>query len=150
MLSAARRTVLHYKTNVKEEVKNMKKLLFAVTVLTVIAFTFGAMAAQQKAAPAPEKAASAKEAWHAARGVIEKIDAATKTFEANSLTKVKGKYVPTGKMTTIATDDKTKFFTLVKGKEKKVGFADLKVGMTIGFTYKIVEGKNLALSVEVR
>jgi hypothetical protein len=135
---------------VKEEVKNMKKLLFVATVLTVIAFTLGAMAAQQKAAPAPAKAAPAGNAWQAARGVIEKIDAAAKTFEINSLFKVKGKYVLTGKMATIATDDKTKLFTLVNGKEKKLSFADLKTGMTLWITYKVEGGKNIARSVEVR
>jgi hypothetical protein len=128
----------------------MKKLIFVAVVVAVVALAFGALAAQQKATPAPAKTAPAGTAFQAAKGVIEKIDAAAKTFEINTLFKVKGKYTLTGKMLTLTTDDKTKFFTLVNRKEKKLSFADLKVGMTLGISYKVEAGKNIAISVEVR
>ncbi len=127
----------------------MKKLIFVVVVLTAVAFAFGALAAQQKATPPPAKAAPAAEVWNVAKGRIEKIDAAAKTFDVKQLIKVKGKYVLEGKVTTIATDDKTTFFTVVKGKEKKLGFADLKAGMNVGVKYKVEAGKNIAASVRV-
>jgi hypothetical protein len=128
----------------------MKKLIFVATVLTVVAFAFGAIAAQQKATPPPAKATAATEVWDVAKGRIEKIDAAAKTFEVKSLVKVNGKYVLEGKMKTIAIDDKTKFFTVTeKGKEKKLGFADLKTGMDVAVKYKVEAGKNIATSVKV-
>jgi len=125
----------------------MKKLMFVAVVLTVVVFALGAIA-QQKGAPA--KPAPKGETWLAARGTIEKIDAAAKTFEIDVMSKVKGKYVSTGKKMTLTTDDKTKFFTRVQGKEKKLSFADLKVGMNVGVSYKVATGKNTAISVEVR
>jgi len=128
----------------------MKKLIFVTVVLAVVALAFGALAAQQKATPPAAKAAPAAEVWNVARGRIEKIDAAAKTFDVKSLVKIKGKYVLEGKMTTIATDDKTKFFTITeKGKEKKLSFADLKTGMDVGVKYKVEAGKNIATSVKV-
>ncbi len=126
----------------------MKKLIFVVVVLTAVAFAFGAIAAQQKATPPTAKAAPA-EVWNVAKGRIEKIDAAAKTVDVKQLIKVKGKYVLEGKVTTIATDDKTTFFTVVKGKEKKLGFADLKAGMDVSAKYKVEAGKNIATSVRV-
>jgi hypothetical protein len=126
----------------------MKKLILAVAVLTAVAFAFGAMAAQQKAAP-PAKPAPVAEAWNVAQGVIEKIDAAAKTFEAKTKVKVKGKKAMEEKMITIATDGKTKFFTVMKEKEKKLAFADLKTGMNVSVIYKVEAGKNIAKSVKV-
>jgi hypothetical protein len=127
----------------------MKKLIFVATVLTVVAFASGALAAQQKATPAPAKAAPAAQAWNVAVGVLEKIDAAAKTFDFKKIVKPKGKKA-IETMMTFATDDKTKFFTITeKGKEKKLGFADLKTGMNLAINYKVEAGKNIATSVKV-
>jgi len=125
----------------------MKKLLFVATVLTVIAFTFGAIA-QQKTAPA--KPAPAADVWNAAIGVLEKIDSATKTFDFKKIVTPKGKKA-VETMMTFATDDKTKIFKLVeKNKEKKLSFSDLKTGQTLWITYKVEAGKNMALTIEIR
>jgi hypothetical protein len=148
--SATRRMIFLTKpTSKKEEVENMKRLIFVTVVLIVVAFAFGAIAAQQKATSPAAKAAPAADVWNVAKGRIEKIDAAAKTFDVKSVVKVKGKYVLAGKVTTIAADDNTKFFTVVKGKEKKLGFADLKTGMDVGVKYKVEAGKNIATSVRV-
>ena len=128
----------------------MKKLIFIATVLTVVAFAFGAIAAQQKATPPPAKAAPAAQTWQVAVGSIEKIDAAAKTLEVKTKIKVKGKRAMEEKMMAFATDDKTKFFTITdKGKEKKLGFADLKTGMKVTVNYKVEAVKNIASSVKV-
>ena len=58
----SRRLREQYKTNVKEEVKDMKKVIFIAAVLTVVAFAFGAMA-QQKTTPPPAKPAPAADVW---------------------------------------------------------------------------------------
>jgi Cu/Ag efflux protein CusF len=130
---------------VEEEVKDMKKVIFVAAVLTLVAFTFGAVAAQQKAAPAP-----AAQTWNAAVGVLEKIDSATKTFDFKKIVKPKGKPAIETKMT-FATDDNTKIFMLdEKRKEKKLSFDYLKTGMTLWITYKVEGGKNMATSIEVR
>jgi hypothetical protein len=135
------------KNNAKEEVTDMKKLIFVATVLTVVAFAFGAIAAQQKATPPPAKAAPA-DVWNVAPGVIEKIDAAAKTLEVKTKIKVSPKKPAVVTMMTFATNDKTKFFTVVKGKEKKFDFADLKTGMKVTVNYKVEAGKNIAISVK--
>ncbi|MCJ7663285.1 MAG: hypothetical protein MUO24_03485 [Desulfobacterales bacterium] len=127
----------------------MKKLIFVVAVLTVIAFAFGAMA-QQKGTPSPAKAAPAADSWHAAVGVLEKIDAAAKAFDFKKIVKPKGKQA-TETMMTFATDGKTKIYMLAeKKKEKKLPFAYLKTGMTLWITYKVEAGKNIAKTIEVR
>jgi hypothetical protein len=128
------------KLNAQEEVKNMKKLIFVAVVLTVVAFAFGALA----------QPAHAAEVWNAAVGVIEKIDAAAKTFDFKKIVQPKGqKAIET--MMTFATDDKTKIFILEeKNKEKKLSFADLKTGQTLWITYRVEGGKNIAISIEIR
>jgi Cu/Ag efflux protein CusF len=129
----------------------MKKLIFVVAVLTVVAFAFGALAAQQKAAPAPAKAAApAAQTWNAATGSLEKIDAAAKTFDFKKIVTPKGKK-PIETMMTFATDDKTKIFKLVENnKEEKLSFDYLKTGQTLWIIYKVEGGKNMATKIEIR
>jgi hypothetical protein len=128
----------------------MKKLIFVVAVLAVVAFAFGALAAQQKATAAPAKAAPAAQTWNAATGTLEKIDAAAKAFDFKKIVKPKkGKAIET--MMTFATNDNTKIFMLAeKNKEKKLSFADLKTGQTLWITYTVEGGKNIAKTIEIR
>ena len=127
----------------------MKKLIFVATVLTVVAFAFGALA-QQKTSPPPAKPAPAADVWNAAVGVLEKIDAAAKTFDFKKIVTPKGKK-PIETMMTFATNDKTKIFKLgEKKKEIKLSFADLKTGQTLWITYRVEGGKNMATKIEIR
>ena len=127
----------------------MKKLIFIATVLTVVAFAFGAMA-QQKGTPSPAQPAPAAGSWFAAVGVLEKIDAAAKTFDFKKIVQPKGKKA-IETMMTFATDDKTKIFILTdKLKEKILSFDYLKTGQTLWITYKVEAGKNMAKTIEVR
>lgn len=126
----------------------MKKLIFVATVITVV-FAFGAMA-QQTGTPSPAKPAPAADSWNAAVGVLEKIDAAAKTFDFKKIVQPKGKKA-IETMMTFATDDKTNIFILgEKNKEKKLSFDYLKTGMTLWITYKVEGGKNMAKTIEVR
>lgn len=127
----------------------MKKLIFVAVVLTVVAFAFGAIA-QQKGAPSPAQPAPVGDVWNAAVGTLEKIDAATKTFDFKKIVTPKGKKA-IETMMTFATDDNTKIFKLdEKLKEKKLPFDYLKPGQTLWITYKVVGGKNIAKTIEVR
>ncbi len=127
----------------------MKKLIFVATVITVVAFAFGALA-QQKGTPSPAGPAPAADSWFAAVGVLEKIDAAAKTFDFKKIVQPKGKKA-IETMMTFATDDKTKIFILAeKKKEKILSFDYLKTGQTLWITYKVEAGKNMAKTIEVR
>jgi hypothetical protein len=134
----------------------MKKVMIFVAVLTMVAFAFGAMAAEQKAAPAPAKAAPApaKPAPAPAKpapapkiekfsGAISAVNAIAKTFDVKKMVTVKGKKEE--KVMTFATDDKTK---ITKGKEVKA-FADLKAGMEVSVEYNKLADKNLATAVKI-
>ena len=126
----------------------MKKIIFLVALITLVAFVSGAMAQQQK--PAPAKAAvtpavtpapAAPAATKAApvkiekfSGAIEKIDEMTKAVV------VKGKK----EEKTFATDDKTK---ITKGKEL-LPFADLKKGMNVSIGYKKDGDKMVAVTIK--
>jgi 2-oxoglutarate dehydrogenase E2 component (dihydrolipoamide succinyltransferase) len=129
----------------------------------MVAFAFGAMAAEQKAAPAPAKAAPApakaapapaKAAPAPAKpapapkmekfsGAIASVNAIAKTFDVKKMVTVKGKKEE--KVMTFATDDKTK---ITKGKEVKA-FADLKAGMDVSVAYNKMADKNLATAVKI-
>ena len=127
----------------------MKKLIFVAVVLTVVAFAFGAIA-QQKGTTSPAQPAPAADVWNAAVGVLEKIDAAAKTFEFKKIVKPKGKSA-IETMMTFATNDKTKIFKLdEKNKEKKLSFDYLKTGQTLWIIYKVEAGKNMATKIEIR
>ena len=127
----------------------MKKLIFLAVVLTVVAFAFGAIA-QQKGAPPPAQPAPTADAWNAVVGVLDKIDAAAKTFDFKKIVTPEGKKA-IEIMMTFATDDKTKIFKLVENKkEKKLSFDYLKTGQTLWITYKVEAGKNMAKTIEVR
>jgi hypothetical protein len=110
----------------------MKKVMVFVAVLTMVAFAFGAMAAEKaKTAPAPK--------MQKIRGIIVMIDARAKTFDVKT---VKGK--EEGKVMTFATDQLKKI-EVVKTQKKRT-FADLKEGMDVSVEYK-AEAKNQAIVV---
>ena len=126
----------------------MKKLLFIIAALAVFGFVFGSLAAEQKSTPS--KTAPVAEAWFAAVGVLEKIDAAAKSFEFKKIVKAPNKPAVETKMS-FATNDKTKIFKLgEKNKEVKQSFADLKAGQTLWITYYVEGGKNIAKTIEIR
>ena len=114
----------------------MKKVMMVVAVLTMVAFAFGAIAAEKaKTAPAPK--------MEKFGGAIAKIDAVAKTFDVKKMVTVKGKKEE--KVMTFATDAKTK---ITKGKEVKA-FADLKMDMEVAVEYNKLADKNLALAVKI-
>ena len=121
----------------------MKKVMVFVAVLTMVAFAFGAMAAEQKAAPAkaaPAKAAPAKPAKvEKFNGAITAVNAMAKTFDVKKMVK------KVEKVMTFTVTDKTK---IMKGKEVKA-FADLKAGMDVSVEYTVEAGKNTAASVKI-
>ena len=107
-----------------------------VAVLTMVAFAFGAIAAEKaKTTPAPKVEKFS--------GAIAKIDAVAKTFDVKKMVTVKGKKEE--KVMTFATDAKTK---ITKGKEAKA-FADLKMEMDVTVEYNKLPEKNLALTVKI-
>jgi hypothetical protein len=116
----------------------MKKVMIFVAVLTMVAFAFGALAAEKaKTAPAP---APKMEKFS---GAIAKVDGPAKTFDVKKMVTVKGKKEE--KVMTFATDAKTK---ITKGKEVKA-FADLKAGMDVKVEYTVEAGKNMASAVKI-
>jgi hypothetical protein len=116
----------------------MKKVMIFVAVLTMVAFAFGAMAAEKaQTAPAP---APKMEKFS---GAIAKVDGPAKTFDVKKMVTVKGKKEE--KVMTFATDAKTK---ITKGKEVKA-FADLKAGMDVKVEYTVEAGKNMASAVKI-
>ncbi len=117
----------------------MKKVMVFVAVLTMVAFAFGALAAE-KTAPAKPAPAPKMQKFS---GAIAKVDGPAKTFDVKKMVTVKGKKEE--KVMTFATDAKTK---ITKGKEVKA-FADLKAGMEVTVDYKVEMGKNLAVDVKI-
>jgi len=120
----------------------MKKLILLVAILTLVAFVPGAMA-QQKAAPAPEKAAAPAPAPKAEKpmkfsGMIEKVDEMGKAID------VKGKVQKEDKVMTFGTNDKTK---ITKGTDT-LSFADLKKGMSVSVDYKKDGDKMVAVAIK--
>jgi len=127
----------------------MKKVMIFVAVLTMVAFAFGAMAAEQKTttapaktAPAPAKPAPAPK-MEKFSGAIAAVNALAKTFDVKKMVTVKGKKQE--KVMTFDTTDKTK---ITKGKEVKA-FADLKAGMDVSVEYTVAAGKNTASAVKI-
>ncbi len=124
----------------------MKKVMIFVAVLTMVAFAFGAMAAETaktapaKPAPAPAKPAPAPKNFS---GAIAAVNALAKTFDVKKMVTVKGKKQE--KVMTFDTTDKTK---ITKGKEVKA-FADLKAGMDVTVEYTVAAGKNTASAVKI-
>ncbi len=125
----------------------MKKMIFLVALLTLVAFVSGAMAQQKPApakpaatpAPAPKPAAPEKPKLEKFSGVIETVDEMAKAIE------VKGKVKKEEKTLTFATDDKTK---ITRGKDT-LSFADLKKGMNVSVEYKKVGDKMVAVTIKV-
>jgi hypothetical protein len=114
----------------------MKKVMVFVAVLAMVAFAFGAMAAQKtKTAPAPK--------MEKFSGAIAAVNPLAKTFDVKKMVTVKGKKQE--KVMTFDTTDKTK---ITKGKEVKT-FADLKEGMNVKVEYKVEMGKNMAEVVKI-
>ncbi len=120
----------------------MKKVMIFVAVLTMVAFAFGAMAAEQKTTTAPAKTTPAPK-MEKFSGAIAKVDGPAKTFDVKKMVTVKGKKEE--KVMTFATDAKTK---ITKGKEVKA-FADLKAGMDVKVEYTVEAGKNMASAVKI-
>ncbi len=119
----------------------MKKMIVLVAVLTMVAFAFGAMAAEQKATPTQKATPAPK--IEKFSGAISSVNAITKTFDVKKMVTEKGKKVE--KVMTFATDEKTK---ITKGKEVKA-FADLKAGMDVKVEYNKLADKNLATAVKI-
>ena len=126
----------------------MKKIMIFVAVLTMVAFAFGAMAAETaktapaKPAPAPAKPAPAPK-MEKFSGAIAAVNALAKTFDVKKMVTVKGKKEE--KVMTFDTTDKTK---ITKGKEVKT-FAELKAGMDVSVKYTVAAGKNTASAVKI-
>jgi hypothetical protein len=120
----------------------MKKMIFLVAVLTVVAFaSAGVMAAGQTAASSTAKPAPVKlEKFY---GKIEKIDEMTKAVDVGERVKVKGKMEE--KILTFATDEKT----TITMAGKTLAFADLKAGMNVSVQYKKEGDKNIAAAIKV-
>ncbi len=121
----------------------MKKVMIFVAVLTMVAFAFGAMAAETaKTAPAKPAPAPAPK-MEKFSGAIAAVNALAKTFDVKKMVTVKGKKQE--KVMTFDTTDKTK---ITKGKEVKT-FADLKTGMDVSVEYTVAAGKNTASAVKI-
>jgi len=121
----------------------MKKIIFLVALVTLAAFVSGVMA-QGKSATAPAKAAPAttapeKPAGEKFRGVIEKVDGATKTII------VKGKVQKEEKTLTFIIDEKTK---IAKDKTA-LPFSELKKGMEVSVGYIKDGDKLIAVGIRV-
>jgi len=119
----------------------MKKIVILVSVLTLVAFVFGAMA-QPKPAPAPAAPAPApaeKAKMEKFSGTIGKVDDMAKMIE------VKGKVKKEEKTLTFGVDDKTKI-TKAKAELK---LADLKEGMPASVEYKKEGEKMIATAIKV-
>jgi len=123
----------------------MKKMIFLVALLTLVAFVSGVMAATPAPAPkptatpapAPEKPKPVKTEKFS--GAIEKIDEMAKAID------VKGKVKKEEKTLTFATDDKTK---ITRGKDT-LSFADLKKGMNASVEYQKAGDKLTAVTIKV-
>ena len=127
----------------------MKKMIFLVALLTLVAFVSGVMAATPApapkpapapapaSAPAPEKPKPAK--IEKFSGVIDKVDEMTKAID------VKGKVQKEEKTLTFATNEKTK---ITRGKDT-LSFADLKKGMSASVEYQKVGDKMTAVAIKV-
>jgi len=129
----------------------MKKMVFLVALLTLVAFVCGAMA-QQKPAPAPAKPATTPAPTPAPgpekpkpakvekfSGAIEKVDEMAKAIL------VKGKVKKEEKTMTFATDEKTK----ITKAGKPLAFADVKAGMDVSVEYKKDGDKMTATAIKV-
>ena len=119
----------------------MKKIIFLVALITLVAFVSGAMAAKKEPAPAKPATTGAPEkpAMEKFRGVIEKVDGATKTLV------VKGKVKKEEKTLTFIVDDKTK---IVKDKSP-LPFAELKKEMGVAIEYTKDGDKLTAVGIRV-
>jgi len=122
----------------------MKKVILLVALLTLVAFTSGAIA-QQKPAPAkpvataaPAPAPAPTEKPKKFSGTIEKVDEMAKAID------IKGKVKKEEKTLTIAVDDNTK----ITKAGKTMAFADLKNGMHVSLEYKKDGDKMIAVTIK--
>ena len=123
----------------RKEVKQMKKLILLVAVMSMVVFVSGTMA-QQKAAPAPAKPMSTAPApekpmkMEKFSGMVEKVDEAAKMVD-----------VKRGKKTmSFALDDQTK----ITKAGKEMALADVKKGMNVAVEYKKEGDKMIATAVK--
>jgi Cu/Ag efflux protein CusF len=118
----------------------LKKVIFLIALMTLVAFTSGVMA-QQK--PAPTKPAAtpipAPAEVEKFIGMIEKVDQMAKAIV------VKGKVKKEEKTLTFVVDDKTK----IQKAGKDVPFADLKKDMQVSVEYKKEGEKMIATMIKV-
>lgn len=118
----------------------MKKVIFLIALMTLVAFTSGVMA-QQK--PAPTKPAAtpipAPAEVEKFIGMIGKVDQMAKAIV------VKGKVKKEEKTLTFVVDDKTK----IQKAGKDVPFADLKKDMQVSVEYKKEGEKMIATMIKV-
>jgi Cu/Ag efflux protein CusF len=112
----------------------MKKIIVLVSLLTLIAFVFGAIAQ-----PKPSPAAAPAPAPMKFSGKIAKVD------EMGKMIDVKGKVKKEGKTMTFAIDDMAK---ITKGKAE-MKMADLKEGTMVSVEYKKESDKMIATAVKL-
>ena len=129
-----------------------KTILMGIVALAIsVAFVSVGMAQQTPAAaqkpaaaqapaavqkPASAQTAPAKENWEKVRGVIEKVDEATKEVTVQT---------QKDKMMTFSVGEKTK----ISGANTKLPFSDLKKGMSVTVEYKKEGNKPLAAWIDV-
>jgi Cu/Ag efflux protein CusF len=112
----------------------MKKIVVLVSLLTLVAFVFGAFAQPKPASePAP---APAMEKFS---GMIEKVDQVAKTIE------VKGRVKKEHKTMTFAVDEMTK----ISKAKAELKLADLKKGMAAHVEYKKDGDKMTAVAIKL-
>ena len=112
----------------------MKKIIVLVSLLTLVAFVFGAIAQ-----PKPSPAAAPAPAPMKFSGTIAKVD------EMGKMIDVKGKVKKEEKTMTFAIDDITKI-TKAKAEMK---MADLKEGVKVSVEYKKEGDKMIAMAVKL-
>ena len=115
-----------------------KRMLMSIVALAIsLAFVSGGMA-QQKPAPAqptPAQVAPAKQSWEKAKGMIEKVDEATKEVVVQTQKE---------KMT-FSVGEKTRITEM----SNKTPLSALKKGMQVTVEYKKEGNKNLAEWIDV-
>jgi Cu/Ag efflux protein CusF len=128
---------LNRKRPKRKERYMMKRMIFLVALLTLVAFVSGAMAQQKSAST--KTATGEKPKLQKFSGVIEKCDEMAKTIE------VKGKVNKKQKTLNFAIDDKTK---ITKAKAA-LTLADLKEGTHVSIQYEKDGEEMVAVAIKV-
>jgi hypothetical protein len=117
----------------------MKKMLFLITLFTLIAFVSGAKAIQKPAPEPVQSAASEKPVMEKFSGTIEKVD------EKGKIIAVKGKIMNEEKTLTFVINNRTK---ITKGKAAMT-LGDLKKDMQVSIEYKKDMDKMIAVTINI-